>query len=249
MSIFVTLYNSLMQSRKAYCSFGNLEYWETHHIIPKCIGGSDDENNLVLLTAREHYIAHWLLTKMHPKNKKIHYAFTMMCSLKDKRRFTTKQYERMKTVRSNLMTGHEVTEETRKKISEKCTGYKHTKEAIEKIRQTSIGRSVGKTHTKEAIEKIKQARALQFFSEESLQKRRDSLKKSWIKRIAQNPWLLVKEDGEEILMTGNINKKEFLDDKSEPFSIFTLKKYSRLGKFYRGYWYKKIEDCALLYVN
>lgn len=40
------------------------EYFETHHIVPKSLGGTDDKNNLVNLTAREHYIAHLLLVKI-----------------------------------------------------------------------------------------------------------------------------------------------------------------------------------------
>ena len=38
-------------------------YTERHHVIPKSLGGSNDETNLVNLTYREHYIAHLLLTK------------------------------------------------------------------------------------------------------------------------------------------------------------------------------------------
>jgi len=40
------------------------EYTERHHIIPHSLGGSDDKDNLVELTAREHFICHWLLIKM-----------------------------------------------------------------------------------------------------------------------------------------------------------------------------------------
>ena len=43
-------------------------YVEVHHIIPKSHGGSDDNSNLVKLTAREHYIAHLLLVKIHPNS-------------------------------------------------------------------------------------------------------------------------------------------------------------------------------------
>jgi hypothetical protein len=35
-------------------------YYESHHIKPKCLGGKDCKNNLVLLTAKEHYICHLL---------------------------------------------------------------------------------------------------------------------------------------------------------------------------------------------
>ena len=40
------------------------EYTERHHIIPQSLGGSNDKENLVDLTAREHFICHWLLIKM-----------------------------------------------------------------------------------------------------------------------------------------------------------------------------------------
>ena len=38
-------------------------YTESHHIKPRSLGGDDSLDNLVQLTAREHFICHWLLTK------------------------------------------------------------------------------------------------------------------------------------------------------------------------------------------
>lgn len=55
-----------------------LDYSEIHHIIPRCLGGSDDKSNLVVLTAREHFLAHYLLTKIYSDNSKIMDAFRMM---------------------------------------------------------------------------------------------------------------------------------------------------------------------------
>lgn len=75
-----------------------LEYSEFHHIIPRCMGGSDDLSNLTRLSAREHYLAHYLLTKMHPNDYKILYAFGAM-RLNTKyviRIYTSKQYENIK---------------------------------------------------------------------------------------------------------------------------------------------------------
>jgi hypothetical protein len=44
-------------------------YTEVHHIHPRSLGGSDDPDNLVRLTYREHFLAHWLLTKfMHGRD-------------------------------------------------------------------------------------------------------------------------------------------------------------------------------------
>ena len=56
--------------------------YEAHHIIPKSFGGSDRHENLVLLTPREHYIVHLLLTKLaDPKQRsKMCYAFFRMKS-------------------------------------------------------------------------------------------------------------------------------------------------------------------------
>jgi len=39
-------------------------YTESHHIVPRSLGGGDDPTNIVDLTAREHFICHWLLVKM-----------------------------------------------------------------------------------------------------------------------------------------------------------------------------------------
>lgn len=47
----------------------NLDYYtEKHHIIPRCMGGKDEDENYVLLTYPEHVIAHILLYKIYPNN-------------------------------------------------------------------------------------------------------------------------------------------------------------------------------------
>lgn len=57
-----------------------VDYKESHHIIPKCLGGKDDKENIVDLTAREHYLCHWLLWKIH-KSSKLAHAFWKMMSI------------------------------------------------------------------------------------------------------------------------------------------------------------------------
>lgn len=51
---------------------------EAHHIIPKCLGGDNSKENLVVLTPREHFIAHLLLCKIYPDNLKVLNAFFIM---------------------------------------------------------------------------------------------------------------------------------------------------------------------------
>jgi hypothetical protein len=47
------------------------EYKESHHIVPRCLGGTDESHNLVELTPEEHYTCHQLLVKIYPDNNKI----------------------------------------------------------------------------------------------------------------------------------------------------------------------------------
>ena len=69
------IYDSLIERSQNRELIG---YYEIHHIIPKCMGGLDDIDNLTKLTAEEHYIAHQLLVKIYPNNPKLVKAAIMM---------------------------------------------------------------------------------------------------------------------------------------------------------------------------
>jgi|688.fasta_scaffold447745_2 hypothetical protein len=113
-------------------------YGETHHIIPRCIGGQDNKENLVKLSAREHYIAHALLWKMKFPGKyhsKMTYAFnTFIHGFKNEEHtgytFSSKMYESFKkdlalqislcqSGEGNPFYGKKHTEESRRIIGEK----------------------------------------------------------------------------------------------------------------------------------
>lgn len=51
---------------------------ERHHITPRCIGGSNDDANIAMLTPEEHYLAHQLLIKIFPNEQKLIFAAMMM---------------------------------------------------------------------------------------------------------------------------------------------------------------------------
>ena len=80
---YKTLYENII-SNAAIKNHGKTGYFEIHHIIPKSFGGSDNWSNLVKLTAREHFLCHYLLTKMVDSDTKDHHlmchAFGMMGS-------------------------------------------------------------------------------------------------------------------------------------------------------------------------
>lgn len=69
------------------------QYYERHHIIPRCMGGCDDEENIVALTAREHFIAHKLLVKIHPNVGGLWAAIRFMNDISKDYNLTSKQYQ------------------------------------------------------------------------------------------------------------------------------------------------------------
>ena len=77
-------------------------YSEKHHIIPKCLGGANTKENIVRLTAREHFICHLLLVEIYPQNVKLKFAlWAMNGKLKNKYSLsryspTARIYERLK---------------------------------------------------------------------------------------------------------------------------------------------------------
>jgi hypothetical protein len=76
--------NAIKDNRKK----GRGIYYEKHHILPKCLGGKDIKSNLVLLTAKEHYICHKLLCEIYPENDRLAFALWNMCrSNKHHKRF------------------------------------------------------------------------------------------------------------------------------------------------------------------
>ena len=94
---YIKHYNSLIFKH------GNKEkpegYSELHHIKPRSHGGSDDVSNLVYLSARCHYLAHWLLLKIFNDIPMTH-AFHLMSSCN---RYNAKGYAVAKAKKSELM--------------------------------------------------------------------------------------------------------------------------------------------------
>lgn len=93
-------------------------YTELHHIIPRCIGGSDDPENLVKLTAREHYIAHLLLAKIHGGT--LWHAVNLMGRLK---KYSNREYEAARIEHSKLLSEQNKRTKTKPKESRQysCT--------------------------------------------------------------------------------------------------------------------------------
>lgn len=101
-------------------------YVENHHIIPKCAGGTEEKNNMILLTAREHFICHRLLPEIYPNNDKVRYAMFMMNVGKSRNKnadykISNRTYERLKLEHSLFLTGKKQRQNTRDKKSKSMT--------------------------------------------------------------------------------------------------------------------------------
>jgi hypothetical protein len=80
-------------------------YSEKHHIIPRCLGGSDEITNLVSLTPEEHYLCHLLLVKIYPNNIKLVKAAMFMVSSNSSQQRNNKVYGWLKRQYSDYMRG------------------------------------------------------------------------------------------------------------------------------------------------
>lgn len=78
-------YDLLISTRKALCrNKGGGIHYDSHHITPRSLGGSNSKENLILLTPKEHFIAHYLLWRIH-RNRPMATAFFAMCNGKMKK--------------------------------------------------------------------------------------------------------------------------------------------------------------------
>lgn len=101
-------------------------YVEKHHVFPKSLGGTNDKDNIVKLTAREHFVCHLLLVKMTTgdDNIKMKYAVGkfIQSSQRIKRVFTSWEYKKIRESISEARKGQKHSDETRKKLSTSLKG-------------------------------------------------------------------------------------------------------------------------------
>ena len=104
----------------------NGAYYEKHHILPKSIFPlwKDRPFNQVLLTAREHYFCHQLLTKIYPTKEMIFALWRLSHSGKHK--VSSREYERLRVLvgqaSSELNKGHICSDEVKKHFSKIYSG-------------------------------------------------------------------------------------------------------------------------------
>lgn len=142
------------------------------------MGGTNDKDNLIDLFAKEHFIAHKLLVKENPTNKSLIYAWWTMCQIKgrdyqDRYIPTAEEYEEARIAIAimesesrmgdkNPMFGRHIplSEEHKEKLKQSNLGRKASPEAIEKMRQSKLGKRLTEEH-KSKISKSCKGRKVQ----------------------------------------------------------------------------------------
>lgn len=179
-------------------------YYEGHHIIPKCLGGDGkvidiNHPNIILLTAKEHYIAHRLLCLIYPDNNKLRFAiWCMINGLGTAKRYATSSriYESLKkslthsndtrkkmSLSKKGKFGRITSEETKQKIIESRRGYVHSDITRQKMSDAGKKRKASK-ETKQKMSTSHKGKILSAETKKKMSKpKSDSHRKNMIGRI------------------------------------------------------------------
>ena len=188
-------------------------YTERHHTFPVSIFGKN--NRVVVLTAREHYIAHALLEKIcikrygleHWKTKKMNFAHLSMKS-DTNRYYNSYLYESARNRISYYMKTRVVSEETKNKISISRSGENNPnfgKQISEEHKNKLLNSWKGRKHTQESKLKMSESKKGKSFTEEHRKKLSECKK-------GENHFLYGKKRSDEV-----VNK--IVEKKSKNFSI------------------------------
>lgn len=180
------------------------EYYEHHHIIPRSLGGTNSPENLVFLTAKEHYVCHCLLIKMvlgEDKRKMVFAVHKMQFSNSSgQHRYRSSVYEyyrKMHSLSVSAVHKNKVTsDETKRKISIAKTGQKLGSQSATTKRKKS-----------EALKGRKFPN--RFDSAETTKKRSLAQHKNWITRKQNQVILLCPHCQKSGTSKGNMNRFHF----------------------------------------
>lgn len=183
-------------------------YTERHHVMPKCMGGSNDADNLVDLTAEEHYVAHQLLVKMYPGVRGLIYAANQMTGNAHGHRSNNKSYGWLRRKCSEVMKGDTYEERYGK---ERATIIKRNRSKALK------GKPKSKAHKKALVEAWKR----RVITDEARRKmsesgKRTSQNKSARRKRAEkmaSEWLITDPQGKTVKIK---NLRKYCRDNSLP---------------------------------
>lgn len=148
-------YDRLIETRKDRQKEDGI-YYERHHIVMKSMGGSNDDENLIYLTAREHFLAHWLLLRIY-KNKHTSFAFNSMANWKnekiqgEQRRFSSRGYQEARECHSKFVSELNIENWKNRTIEERIEISRKGNETLGKEGRLNRTKAAMKTMGKEGL--------------------------------------------------------------------------------------------------
>ena len=155
---------SYTKSQNRFKGDGN--YYERHHILPKSLFHlwAKRKSNIVLLTAREHFFCHQLLSKIYPGKEMAFALHLLLTTNNGKQVISSREYEKIeklnsiyrKQMKPNL--GRHWTDEQRHNISEGTkrgmNQMSDEAKASWKIKNAEVNRLQGEKRRKPKVEKV-----------------------------------------------------------------------------------------------
>lgn len=239
---YTNWYYSIIQSAKNR-ELSNEIYFEKHHIIPRSLGGNNKKENIVALTAKEHFICHLLLPKMTENLFRRKMIYALWCIInaengnQNRYKITSRQYDLIKNKQSIARKLYKHTSESRRKISEGNKG-KRVSEETKKI-LSAKAKQRGTFNSKESIQKAKETRKING-TEKSMITPKAIAKRVETRKIngALNAWISAAHSPSARKKAADTRRKtyivispageEYIVNNLKEFCNFDLKKYNGL---------------------
>lgn len=219
-------------------------YYEKHHILPKCLGGDNDENNLVLLTAREHFICHKILVEIYPGDSSLKCAsFLMAMKTYENRNYTvsSREYERIRLDYINSKDWYNISDLTKLKIS-------NTLKDIYSIPENHP--QFGKPKSAETRLKISNTLTGNIISDETREKIRVSVSKTWNSPEYADKREIQRQRAIEMYKNGTISRLgKPSKKKGKPFDGDKDKISKSLIDFYKTHKSKSINNFKVIQLD
>ena len=146
------IYNNLINRATRRISEG---YVEKHHIVPRCLSGTDAKENIVSLYPEEHYLAHLLLCKVNKGNSKLLYAAMNMTS---------------GSMINNGKRNNKAYGWLRRQYAESMSGNNNPARRIPNLQKEAAKKRVGQKRSEETKARMSAAQKGRTFTEETKQK-------------------------------------------------------------------------------
>lgn len=139
---YLRLHDSIIDNAKKLNRNKQTGIYELHHIQMRSVGGTDEIDNLVLLTPREHFIVHYLLWKMNPSDRRYRDPIFMFKhkGAKNSRLYEAARLDHIKQMKFNNPSSR-LSESSKASKKEKLKNHIKTPEHRSNISKSKIGKA------------------------------------------------------------------------------------------------------------